>query len=155
MLTIKYHQRIPLSLEKCWAFFASPANLRILTPPWLNLSMQEGNELQSIYPGQIIAYTIRPLGNIPLEWITEITQVQEPYFFIDKQLKGPYRFWVHEHRFNPLPQGTEIVDTIYYEMPMGFIGKIFHALKVKHDLDAIFSFRNAKLAELFGDRKLS
>ncbi len=150
MLTLKYSQRLPLSLGESWNFFSSPENLKILTPEHLGFEITNDLENRKMYPGQIIAYTIRPLFNVPLEWVTEITQVQEPYYFIDEQRFGPYKFWHHEHRFNPIPNGVEVVDMIYYKMPFGFLGKFLHYVKVKQDLAHIFSYRHAKLEKLFG-----
>ncbi len=150
MFTLKYSQKLPLTLEDSWKFFSSPANLKILTPEHLRFEMTSDHENKKMYAGQIIAYTIRPLYNISLEWVTEITQVHEPYYFIDEQRFGPYKFWHHEHRFNSIPNGVEVTDTIYYKMPFGFVGKVLQFIKVKHDLEAIFSYRRAKLEKLFG-----
>lgn len=150
MYSLTYLQKLPLSLEDSWNFFSSPANLKILTPDHLRFEITNNLENRKMYAGQIIAYTIRPLWNLPLEWISEITHVQEPYYFIDEQRFGPYKFWHHEHRFHSIPEGVEMTDTIYYKLPLGPLGKIFHALKVKHDLAAIFSYRQAKLEKMFG-----
>jgi len=150
MLTLKYLQKVPLSLKGSWDFFSSPANLKILTPEHLDFEITNDLQNKKMYPGQIIAYRIRPVLNFPLVWVSEITQVEEPYYFIDQQLIGPYKFWHHEHRFNPIPNGVEVVDIIYYKMPFGVLGKVLHLLKVKQDLQAIFSYRQAKLEKLFG-----
>jgi len=150
MFTLKYSQKLPLSLEDSWNYFSSPENLKILTPEHLGFEMTSELENRKMYPGQIIAYKIRPAFNLPLEWISEITQVQEPYYFIDEQRFGPYKFWHHEHRFNAISNGVEVIDTIYYKMPFGILGKFLHQIKVKHDLEAIFSYRHAKLEKLFG-----
>lgn len=150
METLKFTQKLPLSLEKCWDFFSSPENLKILTPEHLCFEIKNKEKDKKIYPGQILAYTVRPICNFPIEWITEITQVQEPLYFIDEQRFGPYKFWHHEHHFHSIPNGVEVVDTIYYKMPYGYLGQIIHKYKVKKDLEAIFSFRRNKLEELFG-----
>lgn len=150
MYCLKYVQKIPLSLEESWNFFSLPSNLKILTPEHLDFEIKNDHENRKMYAGQIIAYTIRPLWNLPLEWVTEITQVQEPYYFIDEQRFGPYKFWHHEHWFNPIPKGIEMVDTIYYKLPFGILGKALHFFKVQRDLDAIFSYRHAKLEKMFG-----
>ena len=153
MLTLKYLQKLPLSLEESWFFFSSPANLKVLTPEHLGFEITNDLENRKMYPGQIIAYIVRPLWGLPLEWVSEITHVQEPYYFIDEQRCGPYQIWHHEHRFASIPNGVEMSDVVYYKMPFGFLGNAFHSLKVKHDLEAIFSYRNAKLEKLFGPYK--
>ena len=103
-----------------------------------------------MYAGQIISYIIRPVCRIPIEWITEITHVQEPYYFVDEQRFGPYKMWHHEHRFETIPKGVKMTDTVYYKLPFGFLGRILNSFKVKKDVEAIFAYRNAKLLQLFG-----
>lgn len=149
MYCLKQTQKLPLTIKECWDFFSSPANLKIITPKHLGFEMTHGLENERMYPGQIIAYTIRPVWNIPIEWVTEITQAEEPYYFIDEQRFGPYKFWHHEHRFKEIATGVEMTDTVYYKMPFGPIGKALHILKVKKDLDKIFAYRNEQLKKMF------
>lgn len=150
MYQLKYSQKLPLSIDESWDFFSSPDNLKILTPEHMGFEITNRHESRKMYAGQIIAYTIRPLWNIPLEWVTEITHVQKPEYFIDEQRFGPYKFWHHEHRFFPIPQGVELIDIIHYKLPFGFLGKMIHSFKVKNDLDKIFSYRKAKLEKMYG-----
>lgn len=149
MYCLKYSQNLPLSLEESWNFFSSPKNLNILTPAYLNFKISS-LEIEDMYAGQMIVYDIHPILNIPIEWVTEITQVEKPYYFIDEQRFGPYKFWHHEHRFRSIDNGIEMTDIIYYQLPFGIFGKALHRLKIKHDLEKIFAFRRAKLEDLFG-----
>jgi ligand-binding SRPBCC domain-containing protein len=50
--------------------------------------------------GDVMTYRIRPLWGVPVTWVSEITHMDEPFFFIDEQRSGPYRFW-HHHHSNP------------------------------------------------------
>jgi ligand-binding SRPBCC domain-containing protein len=150
MRCLRYKQKLPLSVEESWSFFSSPTNLKLLTPEHLGFEITTEHQMSEMYAGQIISYIIRPIWNIPIEWVSEIAHVQEPHYFIDVQRFGPYKFWHHEHRFNPIPNGVEMVDTIFYKMPFGIFGKALNALKVKHELETIFAYRHAKLEQMFG-----
>lgn len=149
MHRLYFAQKLPLSLSECWDFFANPNNLAKLTPAYLNFSSYHTN--QNIYAGQIIIHYIRPILGIPMKWVTEITHVDKPNYFIDEQRLGPYKFWHHEHRFKVINQGVEITDLVYYELPLKIVGSLINTLKVKHDIDAIFKYRANKLNEIFGN----
>jgi ligand-binding SRPBCC domain-containing protein len=149
MYCLKYSQKLPLSLEESWSFFSSPTNLSILTPDYLNFKITS-LESETMYAGQIIVYDIHPILNLPIKWVTEITHVEKPYYFIDEQRFGPYKFWHHEHRFKSIDNGIEMVDLIYYQLPFGILGKTLHAIKIKKDLEEIFAYRKVKLENLFG-----
>ncbi len=75
--------------------------------------------------------------------------MREGAYFVDEQRIGPYRFWVHEHSFRAVEDGTQITDQITYVMPFGFLGEIVHALWVGRRLKSVFDFRKKKVEELF------
>ncbi|RYY94666.1 MAG: hypothetical protein EOO11_17420 [Chitinophagaceae bacterium] len=146
---LKQVQQLPLSPEEAWDFFSHPKNLAVITPPHLNLKFTNELHGEEIYPGQIITYKVRPLLGIPLFWMTEITHVERPRFFVDEQRQGPYAIWHHEHHFVERGGGVEMTDIIHYKLPFGPFGNIGHFL-VKKELRNLFAFRRKKITELFG-----
>ena len=85
-----------------------------------------------------------------MKWVTEITHVKEPEFFVDDQRLGPYRFWHHEHIFKEIGGGAEVHDLVHYALPFGPLGNIAHELVVKKQLKEIFDYRSGYLARKFG-----
>ena len=150
MYKLFFTQKLPINLEQAWDFFSSPNNLEKITPKNLSFKIIQGQENENIYAGQIISYTIRPFLNIKINWVTEITAVEKPTYFIDVQRFGPYSFWHHEHRFTSIPEGILMEDTVYYKLPFGIIGKFLHDLKIKKDLNDIFKYRQEVLEKIFG-----
>lgn len=143
-------QRLAVSMDEAWAFFSSPKNLPLITPPWLDFQMT--NAVPDVmHTGAIITYTIRPMLGLKVRWTTEITHADAPHLFVDEQRFGPYRLWHHQHHFRPVEGGTEVEDLVHYALPLGPLGRLAHALTVRQRLDAIFAFRRAALAERFGD----
>lgn len=106
-----------------------------------------------MYPGIIIAYSVRPVLGIPLSWVTEITHIQEPHYFVDEQRFGPYSLWHHKHFFTEIPGGVEMTDEVHYVIPFGFLGRLMHALFIRKQLEGIFAFRTERLHERFGEYK--
>jgi ligand-binding SRPBCC domain-containing protein len=147
--TIAQIQLIPGSLEEIWAFFCDPSNLAVITPTYLDFKVLGAASGPSIYEGQLIEYTIKPLLGIPLYWMTEITHVQEGSHFIDEQRFGPYQLWHHEHRFKTVPGGVEMRDMVHYRLPLWGLGDLAHVLFVRRQLEGIFRFRKEKIKALF------
>jgi ligand-binding SRPBCC domain-containing protein len=140
---------IPVNLNEAWSFFSNPGNLSLITPPWLGFRMKS-EAPERIYPGLILTYTVSPFFGLPVNWVTEITQVREPEFFVDDQRTGPYRFWRHRHTFRETGKGVEINDIVHYALPLGPLGDIVHELVVKKQLREIFDYRSAYLRIKFG-----
>lgn len=145
---LKTKQFLPISIDKAWEFFSNPNNLSKITPPWLNFEVTSQLE-NKVYAGMIITYKVRPLLNIPITWVTEITHVREPNFFVDEQRFGPYKFWHHQHIFKKVEGGIEMEDIISYAVSFGFVGTIINRLIISEKINEIFSFRKEKLTELF------
>lgn len=148
--SIKTVQKIPVSLEKAWDFFSNPANLQAITPENMGFKVISKHHGDTMYAGQIIEYKVRPVLNIPLYWMTEITQVKDKEYFIDEQRFGPYALWHHQHHFKAIPGGVEMIDIVHYKNPFWIFGKIANELFVKKKLDGIFQFRYKKVEEMFG-----
>ena len=144
-------QKLPVGKETLWDFISSPHNLKVITPTYMNFRVLSQQILDTMYPGMIITYKVSPLLNIPLDWCTEITQVEHLRYFVDEQREGPYRFWHHQHHIEAIDGGTLMTDIVSYRLPMGVLGRIAHGLFVKKQLEGIFEFRYQKRKSLFGE----
>lgn len=149
MYQLKKTQLVKADLETCWNFFSSPKNLKEITPDYMGFDVLVDIP-EKMYEGLMIAYTVKPLFGIPMEWITEIKYVHDKKFFVDEQRKGPYKIWHHEHHFEETEKGVRMTDIVSYELPLGFIGKLAHPIIVKNKLEEIFDYRFKRVEEIFG-----
>ena len=148
--SIKTVQKIPISLDKAWDFFSNPANLQAITPDNMGFKVISKHHGDTMYAGQIIEYTVKPVLGIPLYWMTEIIQVKDKQYFIDEQRFGPYSLWHHQHHFKAIEGGVEMTDIVHYKNPLWLLGRLANFLFVKKQLKGIFQYRLKKTEELFG-----
>lgn len=147
---LKTSQKLPISLETAWKFFSNPANLSKITPPWLNFEVRTDLK-EKMYAGMIIEYFVSPLLNIPQTWVTEITHLNEPKYFVDEQRFGPYKMWHHQHIFTKTEDGGVMMeDIVSYVVPFGFIGRIMNAMVISKKINEIFNYRREVLVNMFG-----
>ncbi len=147
---LKSSQILPVSLSEAWKFFSDPKNLSKITPNWLNFEITSSLP-NRMYAGMIVSYKVRPILNIPQTWITEITHVDEPFYFVDEQRFGPYKMWHHEHIITEIPDvGVEMQDIVTYMIPFGLLGRIANSLFVRKRVLEIFQYRKEVLNEMFG-----
>lgn len=149
LYTLYREQRLPISLEEAWNFFSSPANLKKITPEYMGFEIISGYNEEKMFPGMIIEYIVKPVLNLPMRWVTEITHVKENEYFIDEQRFGPYKFWHHLHQFKLEDGKLIMIDKVNYSLPMGLIGRIAHSLFVRKRIEAIFNYRSQILKENF------
>ncbi len=104
-----------------------------------------------MYPGQLIRYHVQILPLVKAHWVTEITHVQEPSYFVDEQRFGPYALWHHQHHFKEVAGGIEMIDEVNYAIPFGAIGQLANWLFVERQVNAIFDHRFSVLEAFFRD----
>ncbi len=144
-------QKLPMSIQQAWEFISSPYNLETITPEDMKFEITNGIlKTDKMYAGQVICYKLTPLLNIKMEWVTEITHVENLHYFVDEQRFGPYAFWHHQHILTEIDGGVLMEDIVHYKLPLGILGSIAHWLFVKNKLKNIFEFRYQKMEELFG-----
>lgn len=142
-------QQLYCDIDTAWSFFSSPNNLSKITPKDMGFTVLSKDIQPEIFEVMFIDYTVSPILGIPLKWQTKITQVDKNKSFTDFQEKGPYKYWNHFHEFIPNSQGVLMKDTVDYELPMGFLGKIAHQAFVKKKLISIFDYRYQVLEKYF------
>ncbi len=140
-------QLVKKPLPEVFSFFEDPANLEQITPPQLGFHILTPQPIQ-MGKGLLIDYTVRVLG-WPVRWSSLISEYEPLKKFVDVQVKGPYSFWHHTHRFQERPQGTLIEDEVRYSLPFGFLGRVAHGLFVGRQLNEIFEYRKKVIAESF------
>lgn len=143
-------QKIPTGIDEIWDFISSPANLKKITPDYMGFDISSDYLPKEMYPGMMISYRVKPIFNIKMNWLTEITQMQEKVFFIDEQRLGPYRIWHHEHRISKIEGGVRMTDLITYKPPFGFIGNLVNGFMIEKKIKEIFKYREKALIEIFG-----
>ncbi len=85
-----------------------------------------------------------------MRWQSEIAIWEPPVRFVDRQTRGPYTLWVHEHSFSDYQGGTLVGDHVTYASPGGWIVQRF---LIAPDLQRIFHYRHQVLQELFNPTK--
>ncbi len=106
-----------------------------------------------MYPGQLIRYRVNGIPFVPMHWVTEITHVQEPLYFVDEQRFGPYALWHHQHHFKEVNGGVEMVDEVNYAVPLGILGRFANLVFVEREVNAIFDHRYKILEQYFSEKK--
>lgn len=142
--TFSSRQIIQAPLAEVFRFFSDAANLEHLTPPWLRFEVLTPAPIE-MAPGALIDYRLRWRG-VPLRWRTEIEIWEPARRFVDRQIRGPYRLWRHEHLFEEHRGGTMVEDRIEYA---AIGGRLAHRLVVDRDVETIFAYRRQALQSIF------
>lgn len=118
-------------LEDVWDFHSTIDGLLALTPGWMNMRVEavrgpDGEpDPEVLEAGAEVDMALRPLGVAPRQsWTSRIVERERGEAtaqFRDEMRDGPFRRWLHTHRFEAVEGGTRITDHVEYELgrPLG------------------------------------
>jgi ligand-binding SRPBCC domain-containing protein len=138
---------LPRPRAEVFAFFAEAGHLQRITPDELHFRILE--KPARVFEGCRMDFRLR-LDGIPFRWRTRISRWEPGRAFVDEQLAGPYRRWIHLHEFEDAPGGgTRIRDRVDLVLPLQPLGEIAWPY-VRRKLRRIFAFRQTAVAAAFG-----
>ena len=139
---------IKTDLDTAWDFISSPKNLDLITPD--DMVFEIVSDLpEKMQEGLLVEYRV----GIPIlgkqTWLSELKHIRERQSFVDEQLVGPYKLWLHYHEISKVVDGVRFVDHVNYIMPFGPLGAIARAIYVKRQLKRIFDYRAEAMIQHF------
>jgi len=85
--------------------------------------------------GEQMEINITAFGS-KMQIIQEITDLRHPEHIVARQLKGPFKLWIHEQRYTDGPDGsTLLTNSIRFEPPGGLLGLIVTRKQIVAYLD--------------------
>jgi ligand-binding SRPBCC domain-containing protein len=82
---------------------------------------------------------------IPFTMTSRVAELERPSRFVDEQVRGPFRSFHHEHRFEASGGGTRMNDRICFDAPLGVIGRVVERLVLARYLRHLIAIRNEYL----------
>lgn len=85
-----------------------------------------------IGPGETVTWRARHFG---IRWTmtSEIADFERPARFVDRQVRGPFARFRHEHRFEPDgSSSTRMLDLIEFAAPLGLLGRLVEPVLRRH-----------------------
>ena len=148
----RYELIIPAPIERVWKFHESARTaLPLLAPPGSDPRLERVDEPHKV-GSKVIINAKGPLGK-RMRWVALYERLEPVHTspdgtrhasFTDIQESGPFKSWRHSHEMTAIDANTtRLLDTIDYEVPLGFLGNIANTLFVKGQLDAMFKHRHA------------
>jgi ligand-binding SRPBCC domain-containing protein len=146
MHTLTISMSLPRARDQVFAFFAEASNLERITPPELGFEIVTPQPIH-LSEGTCIEYRLHLFG-MPFSWQSEIQRWNPPEVFVDVQRRGPYKHWVHTHRFWEEQGATIIEDEVQYALPYAPLGELLYPL-VRLQLHRIFRYRQQAIQAYF------
>ncbi len=145
MPTVTFQTDLGVSAERAFDWHAQPGAFDRLMPPWERIEVLEREG--GIKPDGRLVMRIRK-GPLWVTWEARHGAYIPGELFIDDQIKGPFRRWLHKHRFEARSdRACTLIDEIEYALPGGSIGAALGGGSIRTSLEQTFAFRHRRTRE--------
>jgi uncharacterized protein (TIGR01777 family) len=136
MRVFKKRSVLPATADEVFAWHARPGAFERLNPPFDPVVVDERSGGLEVGARTVVRMR---LGPIEQRFVAEHTAFEAGRMFRDEQKRGPFKRWVHTHRFVPeTDTASALEDEVEYELPLGLPLPF-----VEQTLERMFAFRHA------------
>jgi uncharacterized protein (TIGR01777 family) len=127
--------------DEVFAWHARPGALERLLPPWVDVRVVERQG--GLEAGGRVVLRVRR-GSLSFTWEALRKEYEAGRGFVDRQVRGPFAQWRHEHWFKPDgPERCIVEDRVEYRLPTG-LGLLVGRM-VRRDFERMFRFRHRRV----------
>jgi ligand-binding SRPBCC domain-containing protein len=131
---------IDASAERVFAFHEAPDAFERLQPPWQTTKIIRPPS--SLEVGTRVELKIK-VGPFWQKLVAEHVAYEPGKMFADRMVEGPFSSWMHRHIVTPKgPNQSVLTDDIEYELPLGWLGRLFGGGFARRNLERMFDYRH-------------
>ncbi len=145
MPTIELEIRIRSGIETCFDLSRS-IDLHQISTAGTNEKAIDGKTSGLINFNEFVTWQATHFG-IRQKLTSKITAFNRPYHFRDEQIKGVFKYIVHDHHFRVHTDHVIMKDIFRFQSPVGFIGQLFDRTILKNYFRNFLLKRNAIIKE--------
>lgn len=138
MPRFEYSSWMRAPVETVWAFHEREDALKLLSPPGTEIRYRKGK----LETGARVELRAPLFGPVKARWLALHVDCEPGRYFVDEQIAGPFRRWVHRHGFEAEDGGTRLTDTVEFSLPLAPVSDWVGAWVVRLQLRAMFRRRH-------------
>ena len=145
MPTIELETRIKSDINICFDLSRSIDLHKISTAKTKEEAI-DGRKSGLINLDEFVTWNATHFG-IKQKLTSKITEFNRPFHFRDEQLKGAFKFIIHDHYFETLGDRVKMKDVFSFQSPLGLMGRLIDKIILTDYLTKILKERNAVIKE--------
>lgn len=139
MHSVTYQSIVGAPREFVWSTYLRNGQFDRLVPPWQRVTTIR--QAGGVEPGGFRELQLQA-GPFKLSWLAVHERYDEGRRFTDRQVRGPFRYWRHQHHFSDQSDaGCLIRDEIDYELPVAPVSQVLGDV-VRAELRRMFRYRH-------------
>lgn len=152
MPVLEWRSTYPVSADELYVWHTRPGAFARSAPPWQRIRVLERSGGIDDDGRVVLSLEFGLPRGLPgdrlvrLRWEVRHHDHVPGRQFVDTQVKGPFAFWEHAHRFVPKGEHESVLeDHLEYRLPTGAAATLFADGPVRRQLERVFRFRHERL----------
>lgn len=145
MAIIKLETTIKSDINSCFDLSRS-IDLHTLSTAKTNEQAIDGVTSGLINLGESVTWEATHFA-IRQKLTSKVTAFDRPFHFRDEQIKGAFKYILHDHYFEQKNEIVIMKDIFEFQSPFGLIGKLFDKIVLKSYLTKFLIVRNEMIKE--------
>ncbi len=142
MADFELRSRIDAPAAAVFNWHANPGAFERLRPPWMRIRVLERSGW--IANGSRVVLELGT-GLLRRRWHVLFDGYEPGRQFCDEQVRGPFAYWRHTHRFVPIDDAaSELVDRVEYRLPLAALGDSLAGAAIYRQLERAFAWRHRR-----------
>lgn len=151
MPTIELRTEIHAGIKTCFDL-ARSIDFHQLSTAGTNEKAIEGRTTGLINLGEFVTWQATHFG-VKQKLTSKITAFQSPTHFRDEQVRGAFKFIIHDHYFEQTGKQVMMTDIFRFQSPFGIAGQLFDKLVLTKYLTKFLIERNRLIKEYAESKK--
>jgi ligand-binding SRPBCC domain-containing protein len=143
MVMIRLNTWVDAPVERCFRL-ATSVDFHVALAKPMKERVIDGVTAGLMREGQTITWHGRHLG-VRVTHTTGVEVLRPFSYFRDVMVDGAFKYYVHEHHFAAMDDGTRMRDEVRFAAPLGPLGTILESLVLRRYLTALLKWRNQAL----------
>jgi ligand-binding SRPBCC domain-containing protein len=145
MPIIELETRIKADINICFDLSTS-IDLHQLSTSKTNEKAIDGRTSGLITLNEFVTWEAVHFG-VKQKLTSKITAYNRPFHFRDEQLKGAFKYIIHDHTFEIMNDEVLMKDIFRYRAPFGIMGKLAEKIILTHYMAKLLTERNNIIKE--------
>lgn len=145
MPTIELETQIKSDIQTCFDLSRS-IDLHKISTAQTNEKAIDGRINGLINLDEFVTWQATHFG-VTQKLTSKITAFNKPFYFRDEQLRGAFKFIIHDHYFSVQGDKVIVKDIFKFQSPFGYMGKLFDKIVLTNYLKKLLIKRNNIIKE--------
>lgn len=150
MTLVVYSSFMPVPADQLFEFHMDAENLVAISPPFPPFRLLSPTKRAEVGDLQVMRVGS---GVLAIDWEARIVRIVPGRLMEDRQERGPFMRWRHQHRSATAPGGSRLTDAVSFRLAPTPVGEFLEYWFARPMIVCMFAFRHRRTRRILAHSK--